>query len=465
MKTLHIFFLLCLQSIIFLHVSAQGEIQVITVNDGKVPLNLMNKTNCIGLYLGPIGDKINRIKPSKTQLFYFDLKRDIATYFHKIDLQMIPIVMVTDFELDISKINDKIEKIGAGYLIQVRESNKESTFVYQCKVKSGACSVQDLYDKYAEPLAVIVQEMDKQIAENEKKKSNGEKKSTLNSDELVKKADSLTNNVNALSKKVDSLISHFNNLSFIEISYMNSFSNNLNLSGDNYDLEKSNEIGIHYLRQISNADKTNFRMFAGVGFTHRSFLIHSNLTNSDYSIKLTDNSSGLDYKVVLYQGVEEKMSAQYNTISIPIEYQMKLSNKFLFSNSLSLNYAFPFTVTSELTSGSFNYRGRKNEISQDIVNISSLDLLEDVSYTNFSQSVSKLTGFGINLNFALMYTTKYFYLKGGPCLSYFSFSNYSRTDNYFLSSSIKNYNSTFNNLSSIKTPTLGFQFSFGIKIS
>ncbi len=448
---------------------AQNNIIFETVEKGEVSKSAVSQKNCIGFNFGPkelVAEKLkNRINyPTVIKLISFDLQNDIGSYFHALDLRHDRLIVVTDFKLNIDKINNKINGIGIGFSLFEKSTVNDSEFVYLCKMKSGTCSIEDAYDKYILPLEIILNEVEEQLKLNQSKIN----KENLTIELEKKKEDVafLTEEIKSIKNKIDSIKTETPTTSFLEINFNSLLAQSININGVNCKLKNQKELNLTFFKRILNSKKGGIQLFTGLGLSNRNISATSSLGDSDFKIMLPkENSSGLDSKVVYYKKVTEHFSANQVSIIVPIEYRVKISERFLFSNSLKFNYCLPFKLSSELSSGNFSYRGNKTGINEELVNISSLDLIENVNYTSFSKSETKLKGYGFNVDFDLMYSARFFYLKGGINLSYFTLKNSSYIDDYKLSPSLKNYNSTFNNNSKLNLPAVGVQFCVGINLN
>jgi hypothetical protein len=95
---------------------AQNNIIFETVEKGEVSKSALSEKNCIGINFGPKEDVSAKLQnkinyKTETKLIYFDIKNDVGSYFHALDLRHDRLIVVTDFKLNIDKINNKINGI------------------------------------------------------------------------------------------------------------------------------------------------------------------------------------------------------------------------------------------------------------------------------------------------------------------------------------------------------------------
>ena len=121
-------------------------------------------------------------------------------------------------------------------------------------------------------------------------------------------------------------------------------------------------------------------------------------------------------------------------------------------------------IRTTLQEGVFNYRASIPGIEDEIVNIASLDLKENVTYPEKFNQKFGFTGSSLSISADVEYSlNKNLFVNGGFQFDYYTLKNSDYNSESKVSASLGNFNSTFNNVKSMTLVPVSIGIGIGIK--
>ncbi len=207
--------------------------------------------------------------------------------------------------------------------------------------------------------------------------------------------------------------------------------------------------------------KNKFRI--GLGLSGTTFQLNNTLADSLYSLDWNHPKLEGTHKLNVYhKNIKELVSLRANSLQLSFGYSYKFENTNLrLDFDLGLNYTMPFEAKSELSDGDISYRAKINGIDDELMNISTLGLIENDKSILGRTAVTKMSGLGLNLLTNLVYSYNNFNVKFGLGYMYSSFSNTNYSEQNYFSKNIGDYRPTLSAAKSLSANFFMLNLSLG----
>jgi hypothetical protein len=376
------------------------------------------------------------------------------------DLGSHPILIVTDFNWNINRINMVFRDKNYNVELKILKSSQNGRHFYILVKASGMCSFKEEFDFYMPAIELTIKDLTEVYNSTERL---GDQKyvSKIEYYKLQNSTDSLlrklnrdfNDSLNVYKKSLHSVSVKNEGLRFI-----------MGLQG--FASPKSNNYFVGNVNVLLGLDyklkKIQFNISAGPQQLQESW----GSSNIPYAVsKLNSTSQYFDELLITGKNISEEYTLKVNSVLVGLQVKFSCGNSRFFVGFTS-NYSKPFSniLSYKNTSGLFDYVGFTSAVEESLLNMPDLGLLSNVSYVSYKSNISgslksfwqlgALMGYSfgekslLDLNFSIGYiTSKKFELD---------------ITNSAISSSYGNYNSilTVNN-SQITIPRY---LNFGIGI-
>ena len=252
--------------------------------------------------------------------------------------------------------------------------------------------------------------------------------------------------------------------SFYSGSKVNSSLTLLNSDADIY------SYGLQYNKFLNvKKYKTNSKFDFKLSFEIDIYNLKGSLKSDSLKLNWTDLSNPelpILRENSIYSLIENWEAKTAVLLNIGLGHQIAIiEDKILLDYNINLGQILPFNINSILTDGYFNYRGYLNGISDQIYQISSLGLLDNINYKSFSAQTNQFWGYGIGLDFVVNFKITNSFIFSIPRLNFDFIKLYNNdfNSNSLVSPAYGEFNSTLYNVKSFTFMPFSIGAGIGFK--
>jgi hypothetical protein len=234
--------------------------------------------------------------------------------------------------------------------------------------------------------------------------------------------------------------------------------------------------------QNLNNSNLNIARYQSYGFTmsmglKKYFSVNIGLENSSFGGEIVTDNTECVLDDVLSNGLSIIRNTYINDlkedwfiesathIKLGISYVKNIKNKMSLSLGVYSGKYLRNSLFTSLRSGKFNYRAQVSGINDEIMNVNSLDLKDNVEYDQEFFDQFSFTGYNFDFNGQVNYSlNERVRLLGNIQLSYINLSNLNFNQESQISSRIDEFNSAMYNIKSLIIMPFSLGVGIGIKL-
>jgi hypothetical protein len=240
----------------------------------------------------------------------------------------------------------------------------------------------------------------------------------------------------------------------------------LSNSQDLYDIFDSRNAASNFnfsaLFRIDSTDK-NISFYAGPSLQYDKVDCFIQFADFRNSVPLVN--SDLDTLVIYGNGIVERNT--FRSLALGCDFKAERVSKRGVTMAFSLipYFRLPFTISSSLTDGTFNYRGRLDSIDEEIVSLPELGLEDGVTTDNYKTIENTYGGFGLVSKFSIGFENRGHGFRISPFFGFDKFTSKRLVsdDNRYISSYVNGYNSTWNSTGTFTLVKYGISVDYVYK--
>jgi hypothetical protein len=216
-------------------------------------------------------------------------------------------------------------------------------------------------------------------------------------------------------------------------------------------------LGLTYSRSITS----NFGLIVTLSnFNAKGSLIADKLNFENQEV-FPNTSIILNKRIHISNLTESWIIQNAIGLNLGLSFNKAIGKNINIQTSVQIGKILTSNVMTALEDGLFNYRATIPGINDEITNVSSLSLKENVTYSEKFDQKFGFTGSNFGINAEIDYTVfKNLYFKGGLNFDYYHLNNTDYNTDSKVSVRIGDFNSSFNN---VKSMTL-IPFSIGLGV-
>jgi hypothetical protein len=262
-------------------------------------------------------------------------------------------------------------------------------------------------------------------------------------------------------KKLESQNKAKNNIFSFSVDYgllKQGFSSS-DLSSD-MNINRYSNFGLTYARYI----KSNIGFTVNLSNFNLQGTLNSDELNFENQEVFPNTSIIFNKRIIISNLIESWVIQNAIGLNLGLIYNKSIAKKINIQTCVQIGKVLKSVVKTELKDGLFNYRATIPGISDEIIDVSSLNLKENVTYSEKFNQKFGFSGYNIGISVDADYSIfDNLYVKGGLKFDYFHLKNNDFITDNIVSVALGDFNSSFNSVKSMTILPFSIGLGIGIK--